>query len=153
MPGPPDAPNGGARQPTHVLAAGGLLEHVDAAGVLRIAVLHRTRYEDRDGEPGDWVLPKGKSEAGETLEATALREVAEETGFRGRIVEPAFPCEYEAAGVPKLVLFFRMERLAEASGSDRSEVREVVWLAPREALERLTYDNERGILRQAYPDL
>jgi len=36
--------------------------------------------EDRYGK---WTLPKGKQEAGEEVEETALREIREETGLRG----------------------------------------------------------------------
>ena len=35
---------------------------------------------------GDWVLPKGKIEAGETPDQTAVREVFEETGIHGEIL-------------------------------------------------------------------
>lgn len=35
---------------------------------------------------GDWVLPKGKIEAGETPDQTAIREVFEETGINAEIV-------------------------------------------------------------------
>ncbi len=35
---------------------------------------------------GDWVLPKGKIEAGETPNETAIREVFEETGIHAEIV-------------------------------------------------------------------
>src|SRR5437016_12739336 len=34
--------------------------------------------------PGLWALPKGRIDGGESAEATALREVAEETGVAGR---------------------------------------------------------------------
>lgn len=34
---------------------------------------------------GDWVLPKGKIEAGETPDQTAVREVFEETGIHAEI--------------------------------------------------------------------
>ena len=34
--------------------------------------------------PAIWALPKGRIDPGESSEATALREVAEETGARGR---------------------------------------------------------------------
>jgi 8-oxo-dGTP pyrophosphatase MutT (NUDIX family) len=34
---------------------------------------------------GDWVLPKGKIEAGETPDQTAIREVFEETGIHAEI--------------------------------------------------------------------
>lgn len=51
----------------HVQAAGGLV----AAPSGRLLLIHRR---------GEWDLPKGKQEPGETDEETALREVAEETG-------------------------------------------------------------------------
>ena len=43
--------------------------------------MHRPRYDD-------WTFPKGKPEAGEDLAATAVREVAEETGMRVRLGHP-----------------------------------------------------------------
>ena len=45
------------------------------------------RWRPKDGVT--WTLPKGTPEAGESVEATALREVAEETGLEVRIVAPA----------------------------------------------------------------
>ncbi|MDI6637676.1 MAG: NUDIX hydrolase [Bacillota bacterium] len=61
---------------------------------------------------GEWVLPKGKVEAGETPEAAALREVEEETGVRAEILRPAGTSEYtylsEHTGEPvdKVVYWF-----------------------------------------------
>ena len=136
----------------YVLAAGGLLERGTGEGV-EIAVVHRRRYRDRDGSAGDFVLPKGKQQPGESLEDTALREVREETGCRGRILGPTFAAEHLAHGTPKITTFFRMACDDEGSLRDSTEVQEVLWLAPREAVNRLTYDNERAIVQQAYPKL
>lgn len=36
---------------------------------------------------GDWVLPKGRIEKGEEVEATALREVLEESGVKAEIID------------------------------------------------------------------
>jgi len=36
---------------------------------------------------GDWVLPKGRLEKGENIKSAALREVLEETGVRGEIID------------------------------------------------------------------
>jgi 8-oxo-dGTP diphosphatase len=115
--------------------------------------VHRTRYSDRQGGDGDWVLPKGKPDAGETIEETALREVQEETGCTARIVGPGFRSEYLVRDTPKVVTFFPMECVDHGATVDATEVREVVWLTPREALERLTYDTERAVLGEAYPEL
>ena len=137
-------------KPSHILAAGGIVERRDG-GLLRIAVIHRTRYTDRHGAPGDWALPKGKLDAGEALADAARREVLEETGCRGAIIGPAFFSEYEVEGVPKVTVFFRMIFQEEVGPLDESEVRSVHWLPLDEAWPRLTYDKERDVLDQAYP--
>ncbi len=135
-----------------IRAAGGILERRSSAGI-QIAIVHRRRYRDADGRPGDYVLPKGKVRQGETLEQAALREVEEETGGRGRVAGPAFSSEYAVGGVRKVVQFFPMALVEQHPLRDTSEVQEVLWLTPGEALRRLTYETERAVLRQAYPQL
>jgi phosphohistidine phosphatase SixA len=57
---------------SQVRAAGGVLwRYVD--GSVRVAVVHRPKYDD-------WSLPKGKLDPGEPAVVGALREVREETG-------------------------------------------------------------------------
>jgi 8-oxo-dGTP pyrophosphatase MutT (NUDIX family) len=136
----------------HKRAAGGVLER-RMAGSLRLAVVHRSRYSDHAGGDGDWVLPKGKAHKKEGLTETALREVEEETGSQARIVGPSFEIEYLVGADRKTVTFFKMECVSHGGSVDASEVREVVWLTPRQAIARLTYDSEREVLRQAYPEL
>ncbi len=58
------------------------MEETSAGGVVvhkgNVAVLRKFR--------GDWVLPKGRLEKGETQEQAAIREVNEESGIRAEIV-------------------------------------------------------------------
>src|ERR671920_1716165 len=76
-----------------VQAAGGVVVRADG----RIAVIHRPRYDD-------WSLPKGKLDGDETFEQGALREVEEETGIRGRIIEELSPTRYrDRKGRDKIV--------------------------------------------------
>jgi 8-oxo-dGTP pyrophosphatase MutT (NUDIX family)/phosphohistidine phosphatase SixA len=63
--------------PTPIRAAGAVLWRREGARVL-LALVHRPRYDD-------WSLPKGKVDAGETIPATAAREILEETGFTARL--------------------------------------------------------------------
>src|SRR5437016_12075747 len=83
-------------------AAGGIVERDTPQGLL-IAVIHRERYGS------EWALPKGKRAAGESWQQTALREVEEELGIRPVIVGLAGATTYLANGVPKLVLYWRMQ--------------------------------------------
>jgi len=126
------------------VAAGGLVERTMRDG-MQLAVVRRARYDD-------WVLPKGKPDGDESLEETALREVKEETGCQARIVGRAYSIEYLVGRAPKVVTFFRMEYVADGFAIDPFEIEEVVWLAPRDAVERLSYETERAVVRQAYPE-
>lgn len=139
-------------KPSHILAAGGVVFRGTRASP-RVAVIHRKRYEDRDGAPGDWTLPKGKLEPGERLVEAAQREVREETGCSTTVTGPACFSEYSVEGVPKVTVFFPMTFEDEVGTPDGTEVRSVHWLSPEDALTRLTYDGERTVLRQLSPSL
>jgi 8-oxo-dGTP pyrophosphatase MutT (NUDIX family) len=107
----------------------------------RVAVVRRNRHG------GDWTLPKGHSEAGETLQATAVREVCEETGWRASPVSLAGATSYATDEGQKYVLFWLMdaeERVANAPA--RGEVVAVEWLEHREARRRLSYQQEIEVL-------
>jgi 8-oxo-dGTP pyrophosphatase MutT (NUDIX family) len=104
-----------------------------------------------------WVLPKGRIDAGETAPEAALREVAEETGARGRLAGPLGATEYWFADagerVVKRVAFFLLRyeggRLGQLRPEFRHEVAEARWLPLEEARTRLTYPGERQIVREA----
>ena len=61
-----------------IQAAGGI---VFRSGTQPLIAIVRLRKDD------DWVLPKGKLNAGETHKAAAKREVFEETGFEVTVHE------------------------------------------------------------------
>ncbi|CAB4783320.1 MAG: NUDIX domain-containing protein [Actinobacteria bacterium] len=122
-----------------VRAAGGVvLREVD--GKTQVVVVHRPRYND-------WSLPKGKSEAGETDEETAVREVEEETGWRAEIESTLPSFEYtDQKGRPKIVIWFLMRATVESGFTPDEEVDEVRWLPFDEADQLLTYGMDRDLL-------
>ena len=82
---------------------------------------------------GCWSFPKGHMEAGETEEATALRELREESGLRATILtgEKAV-IEYSIPpNIQKQVVFF----LGQVEGTvtlQEGEVRKYKWVTPEE---------------------
>lgn len=126
-----------------ILAAGGLVWRQTPNGA-ELAVVHRSRHG------GDWCLPKGKLEGRESWEEAALREVKEEIGCDVRIASFAGSISYEVQGTPKLVLFWNMTPDGECSFRPSEEVREAIWLAPREAIRKLDYSKEKSLLAKVY---
>jgi 8-oxo-dGTP diphosphatase len=107
-----------------------------------VAVVHRPRY-------GDWSLPKGKLDPGESFEEAALREVEEETGLRCRLERELPSVEYEVRGRPKLVRYWLMGVESDPGFEPNSEVDELRWLSPADAAALLTYDRDKGVVAAA----
>lgn len=109
----------------------------------------------RERKDISWTLPKGTPNDGESIEQTALREVAEETGLEVRIVAPVGAIEYfftqQGTRIHKTVHFFLMEPTGGSLDDHDHEFEEVRWVGLEEARALLTYPTERQIVDQALP--
>jgi len=102
-----------------------------------------------------WCLPKGIVDKGEKPDETAMREVSEETGLKGRIIEKLGEINYwyylreEEARCRKTVHFY----LLECEGGDISkhdwEVDKAAWFQIDDALKIASHKNERDIIQKA----
>ena len=123
-------------------AAGGVLRR-ERDGRVEIAGVHRPRH-------GDWTLPKGKLDQGESWVDAAVREVEEETGFRCRAVRPVGTTRYhDARGRPKVVRYWLMELADGETGAEfrpNAEVDELRWCPPETAEVLLTYPRDRALV-------
>lgn len=128
-----------------IIAAGGIVEKQTPQGI-RIAVVLRDRY----GE--EWALPKGKpkEEDNNSFEATALREVNEETGCRAVITGFAGTTSYYHDRAPKTVFFWRMLATDEGRFTPSKEIKKLEWLTPGQAMHRLTHQEERRLVAGVY---
>lgn len=121
-----------------VFAAGALCWRI-RAGRLEVLLVHRPKYDD-------WSWPKGKAESGETLPETAVREVAEETGYRVRLGLPLPPARYHV-GVKKskYVGYWaaRVDSDEPVQPANLKEIDRTAWLAPDDARRTLSAHGDR----------
>jgi 8-oxo-dGTP pyrophosphatase MutT (NUDIX family) len=110
------------------------------------------------GKPeGVWALPKGRIDSDESAVATAIREVREETGVEGQLVEKLGDVRYvytwEGERIFKVVSFFLLRagrgRIGDIDDSMRIEVAEARWLPLAEAPRLLAYGGEREMAARA----
>ena len=115
--------------------AGGAAIRRHGAGEPEVLLVHRPKYDD-------WSLPKGKSEPGEHILLTAVREVFEETCVRP-VLGPRLPTvEYISWGRPKRVSYWS----AFSHGHEAApgnEIDAVSWLPLAQARQQLgdTHDD------------
>jgi 8-oxo-dGTP diphosphatase len=122
-----------------IQAAGGLL-WLGSGRRLRVAIVHRTGYDD-------WALPKGKLKRGESWLEAAVREVREETGFDPKVLGFAGALGYDTNRGPKVVRLWNMTpRSEEAVGVDPNEILSIDWLKPAKAMQQLSYPLESAIV-------
>jgi 8-oxo-dGTP pyrophosphatase MutT (NUDIX family) len=142
-----------ARYPTkQAVSAGGLVFEDRPDGRWVVLISRRNAAGQLQ-----WTLPKGGLEAGEDLEAAAIREVEEETGLRSSIREKLGVVDYWFVWRPdevryhKYVHYYLMDFLGGDTELHDDEAEEVAWLPIAEALRRLTHTNERRLVAVADP--
>ncbi len=101
-----------------------------------------------------WSLPKGHIEQGETAQQAALREVREETGITGNIIDSLGVISFwfiaERRRIHKTVHHFLMEATGGELSDEDAEVDAVEWVPLAHVRDRLAYADERRLLDQAY---
>ena len=103
---------------------------------------------------GHWGFPKGHVEADETERNAAIRETKEETNIEVEIEDGRIYTENYITdkGNYKEVIYYTAKKLGGEVQKQVSEIRDVKWFPLNEALDRLTYDNTRNLLKKIIKD-
>ena len=105
-------------------------------------------------------LPKGLVDPGEKAEQAALREIREETGITATPLGKLTDIKYvyvrtwaDQERVFKIVTFYLLRyksgRIDDIAPEMRIEVKRALWLPIEDAAKKLSYSNERKVVRLA----
>jgi 8-oxo-dGTP pyrophosphatase MutT (NUDIX family) len=132
------------------VSAGGVAFRRSGAGVEVVLIMPRGTQR--------WQLPKGLVDAGEAPDTTARREVREEAGVDAELVSPIKTIEYWYVGTDrdgtrvrfhKSVHFFLLEYCGGDVRDHDHEVADAGWVAIDEAIEQLSFKNEKLVVAKA----
>lgn len=104
---------------------------------------------------GDWVLPKGKMEKGETTSITALREVFEESGIKGEVIKRIGYARYvymnqTDAKVSKRVDYYLMKKTGGSLIPQKEEgFQAAEFVEFDKAINLLKHSSERNMVKNA----
>ncbi len=116
--------------------------------VFKNAVLLLQKFND------DWVLPKGGQKKFESLKDTALREVFEETGSRGQVVDYVGKIHYKYRDIDnrlidKVVHWYHMKTDNMECRPQREEgFKDANFVHIDRVMELLKHDDERSIFKK-----
>ena len=108
---------------------------------------------------GNWSLPKGHIEEGETLRDTAAREVEEETGIRPDAVGPRLDTvdwlfRRRSGLVHKYCTFFLMRSRSGRPTPQRSEgISACEWFPLPDAADRIPYQDTSRVVRRVLTEI
>ncbi len=134
----------------HQISSGGVIFRPEAAGI-EIALIRKTLK----GGKRIWCLPKGWVEPGESLEEAAVREVREETGLDGEILQKIGETSYQfyskedRARIDKTVHFFLMTYRGGNTADHDDEVEAADWFPLEQAETLMAYPTEMEMVRKA----
>lgn len=136
------------------LEAGSITTKIEK-GELKFLTIYRVKMKDV-------TLPKGHVEDRESLEEASEREALEETGYPVETIDFIDSFEYkvkekkygEVAYIIRRVYHFLCKVVGEKTGEENPDEKEgktiSTWLSYEEALNKLSYNNDKDILRKTF---
>jgi 8-oxo-dGTP pyrophosphatase MutT (NUDIX family) len=151
---------------TREISAGGVvIRRTDDAWAIAVIEPQKENFPLAPGvkkrsQKAVFALPKGLVDPGEKPEQTALREVREETGISAVPITKLTDIKYvyvrtwsDHERIFKIVSFYLLRyqsgRIDDVRPEMRIEVKRALWIPLTEAGKKLSYSNERKVIRLA----
>ncbi len=133
-----------------VLSAGGIILRKNKKGEIKALIAQNSAHKG-------WSFPKGHVEAGETPAAAAHREIGEEVGVKGKILEKAGITTYfyfeEGQRHFKTVIYFFMKYEGKVEATTAWEVSGVKWLPLEKVEGQLTFKDDKEMWLKALKNI
>jgi 8-oxo-dGTP pyrophosphatase MutT (NUDIX family) len=97
-------------------------------------------------DPRAWIFPKGHIEKGEKPGEAALRELREETGVEGSLLQSVGSSRFTSGNERVDVTYYLIEARTEGHSSEGRQLR---WLPAAAARAQLSFDDTRELLDRA----
>lgn len=129
-----------------IFSAGGVLVNEDKQQVLLV-------YKETTGE---WLLPKGHMEEGETVEDTAQREIFEETGYKNEVkilLSVQIRPDVVDSSKSKVIFWFKSVLTGDEKTEETQEANENFtgkWFGKDEALSALKWDEDKKLIEKVF---
>ena len=100
-------------------------------------------------------FPKGHPEENETDKETAIREIKEETNIDVEIISDKIYKETYSPeeGVIKDVIYFLARKVSGEDKPQEEEVAQIIWVDVEKALDEITFEESKPVLRDVLKDL
>ena len=105
---------------------------------------------------GGWEMPGGGAKSGETSEEAIQREVKEETNLDVTILDEnkRYSIEYDTnKGTHKEAVYFLAKKTSNNITRQESEITEIKWFNFEEAIETISFENAKELLKKVLTDL
>lgn len=100
-----------------------------------------------------WSFPKGLIDPGQTSQQAAIREVKEEGGVVAEIIGKVGYSKYvytlNGEKIFKIVTYFLMKYVSGDIKGHDWEVSDIGWYEPEEALKKLSFNQDKQLLKKA----
>jgi len=131
------------------ISAGGIVYKKQDSQTFVLLIKPSGQTENKDKV---WTFPKGHLDNDKPEEA-AIREVKEEGGVEGKIVEKLgsikYPFVWAGENIFKIVTFYLMEYVSGDPADHDFEVEEAKWFLLEEAKDSLTYKTDKEVFEKA----